>query len=254
MATTVFVFGLLIGSFLNVLICRISRDEKISLPFSFRATCGHDLKLYDGIPLLSFLYLRGKCRSCDGKTSFYNPLVELTNGLVYLVMYFSFYHLEKLDFVFYSLIASCLITIAVMDLKEQMIPDSVVLWILGFSVFHKTLLHFFADVSFPVLDSLLGLILAGLFFLLIVFFSGGGMGEGDVTLIAVLGFVLGLRMIFLVIFFSFILGALISVFLLISGLKSRKDPIPFGPFIVLGYFIILFKGEEILRWYFSVLI
>lgn len=240
MAAIVFCIGLLIGSFLNVLIYRISKDEKFAWPFSFRATPGHGLKLRGHIPLLSFLFSGEKCA---GKTSFYHLPVELANGIVYLFMYFSFYHVEKLDFIFYSLIASCLIAITVMDLKYQIIPDLLVLWVLGFSVLHKTLLHFLADVSFPVSDSLLGLILAGLLFLLIVIFSDEGMGGGDVTLIAALGFVLGLRMIFLVIFLSFILGALISLFLLAAGLKTRKDPIPFGPFIVLGYFIVLFMGE-----------
>lgn len=237
MATTVLIFGLLIGSFLNVLIHRILMNEEKEW----------------SIWLLSFIFSRGKNRDCNWKTSLQYPLVELTNGIVYLLMYFSFYSVEKLDFVFYSLIASCLIAITVMDLKEQIIPDSVVLCIFGFSVVHKILLHFFSDIPFPLWDSLLGLLLAGLLFVLIVIFSGGGMGEGDVTLIAALGFVVGLRMIFLVIFFSFILGALISIFLLGTGLKTRKDPIPFGPFIVLGYFIVLFRGEEILRWYISLL-
>ncbi|MBV1757626.1 MAG: A24 family peptidase [Dethiosulfatibacter sp.] len=237
MAITVFVFGLLIGLFLNFLIYIIPKDEIVAWHFSLR----------------SFLFECGQYECCNWKTNLQSIMVVLSNGIVYLLIYLRFYHIENLDFIFYSLISSCLIVITSIDLKEQIIPDSLVLSIFGLSVLHKTFLHFLSSISFPVLDSLLGLILAGLLFVLIVVFSGGGMGEGDVTLISALGFVVGLRMIFLVIFFSFILGALISIFLLGTGLKTRKDPIPFGPFIVLGYFIVIFRGEEILRWYISLL-
>lgn len=249
MLVLIFIYGLLIGSFLNVLIYRIPRDENIAWPGSHCTSCGHDLKWHDNIPLLSYLFLRGKCRYCGQRINLQYPVVELCNGIIYLILYLRFYHIEKLDFVFYSLIASALIAIAAIDLKEQLIPDSLVLSVLVFSILHKTFLHLHAGIAFPFFDSVLGMLIAGGLFLLIVLVSGGGMGGGDVTLIGALGFVLGVRMILLVVFISFILGALISVFLLATSLKSRKDPIPFGPFIVLGYFIALFIGEELIVWY-----
>ena len=252
MVFLIFIYGLLIGSFLNVLIYRIPRDENIAWPGSHCPSCGHGLKWYDNIPLFSYLFLRGRCRYCGERISLQYPAVEAANAIIYVLLYIFFYQV-KLDFVFYALISSALITITFIDLKEQLIPDSLVIAVLILSILHKTLLHFYEGIPFPFLDSLLGLLVAGGIFLLILFFSGGGMGGGDVTLIGALGFVVGLRSIFLVIFLSFLLGAIISVFLLATRLKSRKDPIPFGPFIVLGFFIVLFLEDNLLDWYFNIL-
>jgi len=102
---------------------------------------------------------------------------------------------------------------------------------------------------FNILQSVGGLILSGLFFLLIIFLSKGGMGEGDVTLISSLGFILGIKDIFLTIFLSFVVGAIISVFLLITKIKGRKDPIPFGPFIIFSFFMVVFWGNQFVQWY-----
>ncbi|WP_422487185.1 prepilin peptidase [Gudongella sp. DL1XJH-153] len=254
MVLLIFIYGLLIGSFLNVLIYRIPRDENIAWPGSHCTSCEHDLKWYDNIPLFSYLFLKGKCRYCGEKISIQYPVVEASNAIIYVLLFLSFYYNSKLDFVFFAFISSILIAIAFIDLKDQIIPDSLVITVLVLSILQKTLLHFYDGVPFPLMDSLLGLFIAGGIFLLIVFFSGGGMGGGDVTLIAALGFILGVRLIFLNIFLAFILGAVISIFLLATKIKSRKDPIPFGPFIILGFFMVLFLGEELLSWYFNILI
>jgi len=248
-----FIYGLLIGSFLNVVIYRIPREENIAWPGSHCPGCGHGLKWFDNIPLLSYLLLRGRCRYCKEEISLQYPLVEAINGIIYVLLYIFFYQV-KLDFVFLALISSTLLAILVIDLKEQLIPDVLVVIVLISSIIHKALLHFLEGIPYPLTDSLLGLIIAGGLFLLIVFVSRGGMGGGDVTLIGALGFVLGVRNIFLVIFLSFILGSLISVFLLATKLKSRKDPIPFGPFIVMSFFITLFSGDFILNWYLNLLL
>ncbi len=254
MILLIFTYGLLIGSFLNVLIYRIPRDENIAWPGSHCTSCGHDLKWYDNIPLFSYLFLKGKCRYCGDKISIQYPVVEATNAIVYVILFLSFYSGSKLDFVFYAMISSILIAIAFIDLKEQVIPDSLVITVLVLSIIQKSLVHFYEKVPFPLMDSLLGLFIAGGIFLLIVFFSRGGMGGGDVTLIAALGFILGVKLVFLNIFLSFILGAVISIFLLATKIKTRKDPIPFGPFIILGFFITIFVGEELLSWYFNILV
>ena len=253
MIILIFIYGLLIGSFLNVVIYRIPREENIAWPGSHCPGCGHGLKWYDNIPLLSYLLLRGRCRYCKEEISLQYPLVEALNGIIYVLLYIFFYQV-KLDFVFLALISSTLLAILVIDLKEQLIPDVLVVIVLISSIIHKALLHFLEGIPYPLTDSLLGLIIAGGLFLLIVFVSRGGMGGGDVTLIGALGFVLGVRNIFLVIFLSFILGSLISVFLLATKLKSRKDPIPFGPFIVMSFFITLFSGDFILNWYLNLLL
>ena len=112
---------------------------------------------------------------------------------------------------------------------------------------------YFTGNSPEILNSVFGLFLAGGLFLAIVLLSRGGMGGGDVTLIGALGFVLGWRKILLTIFLSFILGSIISVFLLATKIKTRKDPIPFGPFIILAFFITVLWGQAIIDWYFRIL-
>ena len=248
MIILIFIYGLLIGSFLNVVIYRIPREENIAWPGSHCPGCGHGLKWYDNIPLLSYLLLKGRCRYCKEEISLQYPLVEALNGIIYVLLYIFFYQV-KLDFVFLALISSTLLAILVIDLKEQLIPDVLVVIVLISSIIHRALLHFLEGIPFPLTDSLLGLIIAGGLFLLIVFVSRGGMGGGDVTLIGALGFVLGLKGILTVIFLSFVLGSVISIFLLAARIKSRKDPIPFGPFIVISFYITLFFGDNILNWY-----
>lgn len=251
MIILVIIYGLLIGSFLNVLIYRIPREESIAFPGSHCPECDHKLRWYDNIPVASYLMLKGKCRYCGTSISVQYPLIEILNAIVYVVLYIFFGW--SIDFVAFALIASVLIAIAGIDLKEQIIPDSLVLSVLVIEVLHKTLNYFINGVSPKLVDSLLGLAIAGGIFLLIVLVSKGGMGGGDVTLIGALGFVLGVKGILLTIFFSFILGAIISILLLASGLKTRKDPIPFGPFIILGFFIVLLWGNGIISWYFDIL-
>lgn len=252
MAFIILIFGLLIGSFLNVVIYRVPREESIAFPGSHCTNCNHSLAWYDNIPLFSYLFLRGKCRYCGVKISIQYPFVEALNGFVYIVLYLFFGF--SLNFIFFSLISSALIAIGGIDLKEQIIPDSLVISILVISLIHKLSLFFINGIPLNILDSLFGLLVAGGLFLLIVLLSRGGMGGGDVTLIGALGFVLGLKGILLTIFLSFILGSVISIFLLGFKIKSRKDPIPFGPFIILGFYITLLFGDGLMNWYLGLLI
>lgn len=251
MTFIIIIYGLIIGSFLNVCIYRIPRNESIVFPGSHCPKCNTKLKWYDNIPLFSYLSLGGKCRYCKVSISKQYPIVESLNAILYIIMFYKFGF--SLDFVFYSLLSSVLIVITLIDLKEMIIPDVLVVIILGLSILHKGINYFIYGVSPEIFSSLGGLFLAGVLFLAIVLLSRGGMGGGDVTLIAALGFVIGIKYIMLTIFLSFILGAIISLFLLATKLKTRKDPIPFGPFIVLGFFITVLWGSEIINWYFKLL-
>lgn len=252
MILLILIYGLIIGSFLNVCIYRIPRNESIAWPGSHCPTCSHNLKWYDNIPLVSYLVLKGKCRYCKTNISAQYPLVESFNAVIYIIMYMKFGF--GVDFIFYSLISSILVAIIFIDLKEMIIPDSLVLCILVLSIIHKACNYFLYEVSPDLISSFLGLFLAGGLFLAIVILSRGGMGGGDVTLVGALGFVFGVKYIVLNIFLSFVLGAIISIVLLASKIKTRKDPIPFGPFIVLGFFISMLWGEVIINWYFSLLL
>ncbi len=243
----VFIYGLLIGSFINVLVYRIPRKESIAFPSSHCPRCNTKLKWYDNIPLLSYIFLKSKCRYCNDKISIQYPLVEIFNGIIYLILFSHFG--VSIDFVFYALMSSVLIAIAFIDIREMIIPDSLVISILVLSIVQKGLNYYLYNIVPDILGSLGGLVLAGGLFFLIVVISQGGMGGGDVTLIGALGFVHGIRLILLNILLSFVSGAIISVFLLVTKIKTKKDPIPFGPFIIFASFIVLLYGNNIIDWY-----
>lgn len=251
MILLIFVYGIIIGSFLNVCIYRIPRREGIVYPPSHCPVCNYKLKWYDNIPLLSYRILRGRCRSCDAPISIQYPLVELLNGIIYIILYYHFNF--TIDFVFFALISSVLIVITFIDLMNMLIPDVLIIILVMLEILHKLSLYFLKGITVNLWDSFLGLFVSGFLFLLIVIVSRGGMGDGDITLIASIGFILGLKSILLTILLSFIIGAIISLFLLLTRIKTKKDPIAFGPFIVLSFFIVLLYGPSIINWYFSLI-
>lgn len=249
MTILISLYGLLIGSFLNVCIYRIPREESIVFPSSHCPNCGTKLKAYDLVPILSYIVQRGKCRYCGEKISPQYPIVELLNSLVYILIYYKFGF--SLNFLFYGIIFSILIVIGFIDLKEMIIPDILVILIIIITIIYKVLLFLLYSKSPDLLNSIGGLVLSSFLFILIILISKGGMGGGDVTLIGSLGFILGIKKILLTIFSAFIFGAIISIILLVTKIREKKDPIPFGPFIILGFFITVFWGDELINWYLS---
>lgn len=250
MTLLISLYGLIIGSFLNVCIYRIPKEESIAFPSSHCPNCNTKLKWYDNIPIISYLTLVGKCRYCGKKISPQYPTVELLNAIIYLIIYSHFGF--SLELFFYAIIFSILIIITVIDLQHMIIPDILVILILGATIIYKFVSYLLYSNSPELINSLGGLVLSALLFIIIIIVSKGGMGGGDLTLIGALGFILGIKKIFLTIFLSFILGAIISIFLLITKIKEKKDPIPFGPFIILGFTITLFWGEQLIDWYINV--
>jgi leader peptidase (prepilin peptidase)/N-methyltransferase len=247
MSVFIFIIGTIIGSFLNVCIYRIPRKESIVFPSSHCPNCSTPLKWYELVPVFSFLVQGGKCRYCREKISLQYPLIELLNGFLYILVYQNFG--LSIDLIFYCSIISILVIISVIDYYTQTIPDSLVLVLLIISIIHKITLYLLYGTSPQILNSSLGLLISGGLFLLVAIISKGGMGGGDIKLIAVLGFILGFRRIFLNIFISFVIGAIISIFLLAFKVKNRKDPIPFGPFLCIAFVITLFWGNELINWY-----
>lgn len=250
MTLLIFLYGAIIGSFLNVCIYRIPIEESIAFPASHCPNCHTSLKWYDNIPIISYLSLKGKCRYCREKISLQYPIVEFLNASLYVIMYFKFGF--SLEFIYYALISSVLIIITFIDIREMIIPDSLVVTLLILALIYK-FANYVLGQPLKIRESIIGLLFAGGLFLAIVLITKGGMGGGDVTLISALGFILGFKKIILNIFLSFILGAIISLFLLATKIKTRKDPIPFGPFIVLAFFITVLWGSEIIDLYFQTL-
>jgi len=242
--------GLIVGSFSNVCIYRIPRNESIVFPASHCPKCSKAIRPFDNIPLLSYILLKGRCRHCKSKISIQYPLVEFLTGLTYLIIYF-IYGLTIQTLVF-IILSSALIIIAFIDLNEEIVPDVISLpgIVIGFVI------SFFVPyISF--VNSGLGVVVGGGIILIIglggsVIYKKEAMGGGDVKLAAMIGAFLGWRYIIISLFLGFFLGALTGIILIMAKIKSREDTVPFGPFIILGSFITLLWGEKIILWYLGI--
>ena len=242
----IFVIGLVIGSFSNVCIYRIPRNESLVSPGSHCPQCNKPIPFYDNIPVISYILLKGKCRYCGQPIPLQYPIVELATGLFYLALYL-FYGLQLITII-YMILCTLLIIISFIDLKERIIPDvlSLPFIAIGFIV------SFFLRTLSPI-DSLLG-ILAGGGSLLIIAIAGTylfkkeAMGGGDIKLAAMIGAFLGWQLTLLSLFLGFFLGSIIGVIVLIIN-KGKSDIVPFGPFIALGAMLSIFWGQAIIFWY-----
>lgn len=238
---TVLFFGLVIGSFLNVVIWRVPRNESISFPPSHCPKCKSRIKPYDLIPVISYIILGGKCRNCREKISIEYPIVELINGIMYVFLFYKFPMPFKA--IEYSFLFSLLLSISIIDFKTQLVDDRMILFggavVIIFEIINK-------GFSTGLLDNLYGSLTGAAVIGLIVFLTRG-MGEGDIEIFALCGFVLGFKYTLLSLWLSFILGGVIAVSLLILKIKKRKDPIAFGPYIALGSIIALLYGDTLIR-------
>jgi len=237
-----FLLGLSVGSFLNVCIDRLPRGLSIVSPSSRCDVCGHELAALDLIPVLSYLFLRGRCRYCKALIPYRVLLVELVTGLAFVVLWHHYgFTLELVP----ALVFACFfVTIFVTDLEHQIIPNWVVypaiLVALAFALVTRR--H---EVLQLVWGGLAG---AGVLFLITLVFPRG-MGAGDVKYGAFIGLVVGFRQVFLSLSISFILGGLVATALLLTGRKRRREHIPFGPFLTIGAVVAMLYGREIVHWY-----
>ncbi len=242
-----FVFGMVVGSFLNVCICRMPKNESIVSPPSHCPHCSYQICWYDNIPLVSYLLLRGKCRGCGAHISLQYPLVELINGLLTLFLFLRFG--PTLAFAALFLFCSALVVITFIDLEHQIIPDEISLSgiVVGF------VLSFFLE-GHTWLNSLLGILLGGGSLLLVAYLyqrvtGKDGMGGGDIKLLAMMGAFLGWKAVPFIIFASSLVGSLIGVTIMLLQKKDTKLAIPFGPYLAFGAILYIFYGRPLIRWY-----
>ena len=239
-----FIVGLVLGSFFNVCIYRIPRKESVAFPPSHCTNCNTNLRALDLIPVASFLCLKGKCRYCGVTISPKYPLIELLTGVLFL---FTAWMVGfELVLIKYLFMASLFVVISFVDLEHYLIPNKIIIF--GF-VIGLGLNIAIKDLS--LVASLLGSLAGGGFLLLLAVISKGGMGGGDIKLAALIGFFLGWQKVLLSLFFAALIATVISIVLIASGKKNRKEPIPFGPFIALGTLIIMFYGVKLVAWYLS---
>lgn len=240
-----FLFGLTIGSFSNVCIYRLPKNESVVFPGSHCTTCNTAIKAIDNIPVLSYLFLGGKCRTCGQKFSIVYPLIEIVIGLLFAAVYIKFgFSWESL---IYAVICPALVVITVIDYEHKIIPDRITLPGIVFGLGAGSFLV-------GVVNSGLGLLLGGGLFYLIAVLSVAilgreGMGGGDIKFIAAAGALLGWQKVLLVIFLGAILGSIIGLALMALHNKDSKSQIPFGPFLAVGTLITIFFGEDLIGLY-----
>lgn len=245
-----FIFGTIIGSFLNVCIVRMPQGSSIVFPGSHCPNCGYTIRFYDNIPLVSYILLAGRCRSCKTPISMRYFLVELLMGLLVTVLFFHFGF--SLAFTLCLVFTAALVVITFIDLQHQIIPDRISLpgIPLGF------LCSFFLPWN-TWLDSLLGILVGG--GVLYAFALGyylltkkEGMGGGDIKMLAMIGAFLGWKGALATLILASVAGSLIGILLIILKGKNFKYAVPFGPFLALGAFCALLYGERLISWYCSI--
>jgi len=246
----VFLLGSLIGSFLNVCIYRLPRSLSVIFPSSRCPSCNIPIKAYDNIPLLSFLLLGGRCRYCKARISLRYPLVEALNALMYVVVLWRFgfgWHMP----VIFSF-CSAMIVITFIDLDFQIIPDSITLPGIPVGLIAASLVlpdPFDRSSILGFNGAIIGLFIGGATFYAIAVLSRGGMGGGDIKMMAMVGSFMGWKSALLTTFAGSLLGSCVGIFLMVAKGKGRKTKVPFGPFLAAGALISLFYGQEILSLY-----
>ncbi len=240
----IFLFGLTIGSFLNSVIYRLEVKESAFKGRSYCPRCHHSLGWKDLIPLFSFLSLKGRCHYCQKPISWQYPLVEITTGLLFVFL--AHYSIYDLGLMIYWLAIACfLIVIFVYDLKHYIIPDKII-----YPAIIIVFAYWLLGNLEMLLNPLIAALLASSFFLTIVLVSKGKwMGLGDVKLAFFMGLFLGWPNILVALFLAFFFGAIIGIGLIAFSKKTLKSEVPFGPFLIIGTFVVLFFGENLINWY-----
>lgn len=264
--TTIFVLGLIIGSFINCLTYRLKNKISIS-GRSFCPHCKKQINWYDNIPLLSYFFLKGKCRWCKQPISIQYPLVELISGIFFLIVaivavqqlntystlpqIFNF-STAGLLILFRNWVFTAILTIIfIYDLKYYLILDKITIPAMLIALLLNVIINLAQHNSLLSNSSFLvsALIAGGFFFLQFLISKGKWIGGGDIRLGLLMGFMLGWPNILVALIISYILGSLIGIILIIAKKADMKSKVPLGPFLTIGTFIALLWGQQIINWY-----
>ena len=253
-----FVVGSVVGSFMNVCIYRIPRNLSILSPSrSFCPKCGATIKWYDNIPILSYLFLKGRCRSCGERISIEYPIVEFLTGSIFALLHLR-YGLS-LELAGYAVMASILIAVSAIDLRHYIIPNKLTFPGMGIGLIFAVLMGLTSNRYSLLINRLTGLIIGGGAILIMgligsAIFKKEAMGMGDVKLTGMIGVYLGFYPhLIVVILLSAVLGSLIGLALILSGRKRAKSAIPYGPFLSGAALVSTFYGQQIWRAYLSLI-
>ena len=236
----IFLYGIIIGSFLNVCIYRIPKNESIVKVRSHCMECGYQLKWYDLVPLFSYIALRGRCRKCKAKLSAQYPIIEAANGLLYcFIFYVRGFTLVS---VFICLLVSALLALSVIDFRTYEIP-------IGFNVFILALglIHLALDYQ-NWLQYVIGLVAVSMFlYIIYIVTKGRGIGGGDIKLMAACGLLIGWKLIILAFMLGCIIGAVVH--LLRMKISKAEHVLAMGPYLSIGVFIAAMWGSRLIDWY-----
>ncbi len=242
MIAVVLVFGLIIGSFLNVCIYRIPRGKSIIYPSSSCPVCGVRIKWYDNIPVLSYILLKGRCRSCKSKISPVYPIVELLTAIYTVLMYLKFG--LGIDFAFYLIFGYMLIVGSFIDFFHYIIPDRISIGLAIVGLVYGFVMH-------ELVHSLIGFAFGFILLLLVAIlgkaiFKKDAMGGGDIKLLGALGTFVGIKGVLFTLFAASLLGSFVGIVLIALGKTSVSQRIPFGPYLSLSAILYIFMGYQII--------
>ena len=240
-------FGAAVGSFLNVCIHRLPRRESVVWPTSHCPSCASPIAAYDNIAILSYLLLRGRCRTCRALISPQYPIVELANAVGYGLILWQFGF--GWSSACYALLFSALLVVSVIDLSHQIIPDRITLPGIVLGLLCATMI-----LPVGLLDSVLGALLGGGLLWVLAWaspylFGREGMGGGDIKLLAMIGAFLGWKPVLLTIMVGALVGSVVGIGLIAFKVMRRDQYLPFGPFLALGAVVSLFFYRELSTWY-----
>ncbi|WP_144513962.1 A24 family peptidase [Bacillus sp. FJAT-22090] len=237
-----YIYGLIFGSFFNVVGLRVPKGESIVRPPSHCTVCDRNLTSIDLVPVFSYLFLKGKCRGCGTKIHWIYPVMELVTGLLFALAYYQLGF--SLELIVALLFISLLVIITVSDIAYMLIPDKILL----FFIIPLIIARVFSPLT-PWWDSVAGAVIGFGVLFLIALVSKGGMGGGDIKLFFVIGIVLGLTNTLLTLFLASVIGTVVGIIVLRKAKKGRKTPIPFGPSIAIAAILTYFYGNSLVDWY-----
>lgn len=241
-----FIFGLLFGSFFNVVGLRVPKKLSFITDRSYCPTCKQQLRAPSLIPVLSYLLQGGKCKECQTPIAKLYPVIELLTAILFA---FSYYKIGfQPELITAILFISMLMILFVTDMNYMLIPNKILLFFLPLFIIMRIITPLTPWYS-PLIGASVGFLLVAI----IIIVSRGGMGGGDMKLFGVIGIVLGFPKVLLAFFLSTLIGAIIGGMLLLLKVIERKQPIPFGPYIIIATLITYFFGEPVIDWYFSLI-
>jgi len=238
-----FLFGITLGSFFNVVGLRVPKKIPFTNDRSHCSSCHKQLSWYELIPVFSFILQRGKCRNCQQKISLIYPMIESLTGLLFVLSYLMIG--IEWELITALLLISMLMIIFVSDMTYMLIPNKVLLFFLPLFIIIRAI-----QPLEPWWSSITGGVVAFVLIALIILVSRGGMGAGDMKLFGLLGIILGLGKVLLTFFLASLFGAIFGIILLLCKIIERKQPIPFGPYIIVATIISYFFGDLMMEWYF----